>query len=209
MPAASSDDAKAKTAKKLRHLEWAISSRAANQQSCLTLLKLFDDYPEQWSSIGMSVAAQNLVSVGFSLWRAAFLADKTGRRTEVFSHGRDFLEKMIEDNAIAYVQDKKSQEWTFNYYTRNARFALERLAHKWPKRVPMYKAKTRTATERWDYCHELFVAALAGVSTLLSEKAAAPKPARKTKASAKGEGAGGGRPVSATSAKRSKGRNSS
>jgi hypothetical protein len=47
------------------------------------------------------------------LWRAAFLADKTGKRAVVFNHGRIFFEKIIKDNAISYPQDKTSREWTF------------------------------------------------------------------------------------------------
>lgn len=84
------------------------------------------------------------------------MADKTAKRVAVFSHGTEFLEKMIEDNAITYVQDRKSNEWTFNYYTRNARSSLETLHEHWPEQVPPYVGKKRTPVERWDYCqHQL------------------------------------------------------
>ena len=62
---------------KLEHLEWAIKSRAQNQRSCLTLLTLFENYSEFWKERKTARAAQDLVSVAFSLWRAAFLAEKT------------------------------------------------------------------------------------------------------------------------------------
>ena len=164
---------------KLQHLEWAIRSRAANQTTCLALLSLFEKYPDLWKTKVRSSAAQDLISVGFSLWRAAFLADKTGLRTEVFSHGQKFLERMIEDNAIAYGQDKSSREWTFNYYTRNARGSLQRLAIKWPETAVAYINKARTPTQRWDYCQELFDHAVIGFGSLLDQRAAAIQTAKK------------------------------
>ena len=143
----------AKTAT-VEHLEWAINSRAKNQRACLRLLKLFEAYEDFWKSKDASKAAQDLVAVAFSLWRAAFLAEKSGKRSEVFAHGREFLRKIIEDNAIGYGQDKASLEWTFNYYTKNARSSLTLLSSHWPE-VPKYKGATRPARDRWDYCQEL------------------------------------------------------
>jgi hypothetical protein len=72
-----------------------------------------------------------LLSSCFSLWRAAFLADKSGTREAVFEHSRSFLERMLADNAITYVQDRNSREWTFNYYASNALEALLRLGERW------------------------------------------------------------------------------
>src|SRR4051812_43100849 len=90
----------------VEHLEWAIESRAKNQRACLRLLNLFEAHEDFWKSKEASRAAQDLVAVAFSLWRAAFLAEKSGKRSEVFAHGREFLRRIIEDNAISYVQDK-------------------------------------------------------------------------------------------------------
>jgi hypothetical protein len=121
----------------------------------LKLLRLFDEDPAFWKTKKASRAAQELLAVAFSLWRAAFLADKTGRREQVFTHGRNFLARVIEDNAIAYTQDKNAREWTFNYYTRNARYSLEFPASFWGNGFPVYKGATRNAAERWDYCQGL------------------------------------------------------
>jgi hypothetical protein len=140
---------------KLRHLEWAVESRARNQRCAVGLLRLFTEYEDQWKTQKWSRAAQDLLSVSFSLWRAAFLADKSGQRRAVFSDAMEFLEKIIEDNAISYAQDRKCKEWTFNYYTRNARASLEMLVKYWPEQVSAYAGRKRTSTERWDYCQEL------------------------------------------------------
>lgn len=56
----------------VEHLEWAISSRARNQKACLSLLKLFELYEDFWKSKDAAKAAQDLLAVAFSLWRAAF-----------------------------------------------------------------------------------------------------------------------------------------
>jgi hypothetical protein len=141
---------------KLQHLKWAIDSRARNQKCCFRLLGLFETYSDKWQARRYSQEAQDLLAVAFSLWRAAFLADKTGKRSEVFADAREFLEKIIEDNAISYPQDRKSKEWTFNYYTRNARYALQHLHGLRSEIVPEYKVLAkRSSTERWDYCQGL------------------------------------------------------
>jgi hypothetical protein len=162
----------AESKSKLEHLEWAIQSRASNQASALRLLKLFHEHEDFWKTKKPSRAAQDLTAVSFSLWRAAFLAEKSGRRVAVFAQGRTFLEKLIEDNAISYVQDKNSKEWTFNYYTRNARYFLQTLAEYWPNAASPYIGKKRNATERWEYCQSLLDEAVAGFEKLLVERKA-------------------------------------
>jgi len=140
---------------KLAHYEWAVERRYWNQKCSVRLLRLFDKYEKYWITQKLSRAAQDLLSVAFSLWRAAFLAEKESARAKVFAAGKQFLEAIVRNNAIGYVQDYNAREWTFNYYTRNARYALENLHKYWPALAEQYEGKKRTATERWDYCHEL------------------------------------------------------
>src|SRR5271168_3806411 len=49
------------------------------QQRGSNLFELYDDF---WKGKEAAKAAQDLVAVAFSLWRAAFLAEKSGKRTE-------------------------------------------------------------------------------------------------------------------------------
>jgi hypothetical protein len=171
----------------LEHLEWAIQSRAKNQKSCLKLLVLLENHADFWNAKKASKAAQDLIAVAFSLWRAAFLAEKSGKRSEVFAHGRDLLEKVIEDNAISYLQDKNSREWTFNYYTKNARSSLTLLSKYWEE-VPSYKGMARSPKERWDYCQELLDTSISNFEDKLKSRAAAKERrenARKTREGAK------------------------
>ncbi|MGH8506919.1 MAG: hypothetical protein ACRETM_13325 [Stenotrophobium sp.] len=149
-------------AEKIAHLKWSIEKRFDNQKSAIKLLELLVLYEKRWKSKKYSVAAQNLLGVSFSLWRAAFLANKSGKRTEVYKHGLSFLEKVIEDNAISYPTDKGSNEWTFNFYTLAAKHSLQALNRKWPKIVPEYVGKTRAPMERWQYCQESLDVAIDG-----------------------------------------------
>ncbi|MGC3980770.1 MAG: hypothetical protein QM808_05870 [Steroidobacteraceae bacterium] len=164
----------------LSHLEWAVESRARNQRSAVRLLRLFTEHEALWKTQRWSRAAQDLLSVSFSLWRAAFLADKSGQRKAVFADGRDFLEKIIEDNAISYPQDRKCREWTFNYYTRNARAALQVLAEYWPEQVPEYLGMKLSATKRWEYCQNLLDKAIAGFEVATRNQKAREEKSKKT-----------------------------
>lgn len=152
------------------HLEWAIRSRSRNQECCLRLLRLFDEDPTFWKTKRASRAAQELAAIAFSLWRAAFLAEKTGKREQVFAHCREFLARLIEDNAIAYPQDKSAREWTFNYYTRNASYSLEFLHQYWRDDFPSYVRATRSAVERWDYCQGLLDQAVSHFDSLIMSR---------------------------------------
>lgn len=156
----------------LEHLKWAIQARGKNQGSCLRLLTLFENHAAFWKAKKTSRAAQDLVAVAFSLWRAAFLAEKTGNRAQVFAHGRDFLIRIIEDNAISYVQDKNSREWTFNYYTKSARSSLTLMSNYWSE-VPKYDGKKRSPRERWDYCQELLDVAITNFEGRIAEAVSA------------------------------------
>src|SRR5689334_2535774 len=88
------------------HFQWLVDSRNRNQTCSLRLRLLLKDHEKRWKTKQLSMGAQELISVCFSLWRAVFLSEKTGKRSAVFDDGLKFLERIIEDNAIAYAQDK-------------------------------------------------------------------------------------------------------
>ena len=148
------------------HLEWLIQSRMRNQNSCLRLFNIFEKYPVQAKGKEYRAHSQTLVGVGFSLWRAAFLADKTGQREEVFADARAFLAQLLTNNAINYPQDRASREWTFNYYMTVANDALLKLSHKWgdvDSVLSKYEKVTKGTTNsrrRWNRHQSAFEAAL-------------------------------------------------
>jgi len=68
--------------------------------------------PKCWKNAKLGYEAKTLVSIGFSLWRAAFLADKSGDLKETNEHATYFLGEMLETNAIAFTQDRKARGFT-------------------------------------------------------------------------------------------------
>ena len=145
------------------HLEWVIDSRARNNRAALSLLLTFEAYPDQISEAPYDGYAQQLVAIAFSLWRAAFLADRSPLREDRIDAAEQFLRRMLADNAIGYSQDVEWRDWTFNYYTQDAKLRLEKLEEDWDELVlgDLYPPKgKRTSRNRWDLLHTAFDQAL-------------------------------------------------
>jgi len=170
------------------HLGWLVSSRTANQQAALKLFTLFEKYPKQMKSAQFSSKAELMVAACFSLWRAAFLADKTGARHAVINDAKTFLGKMLTDNAITYPQDRSAREWTFNYYMNNAMNCLVHLGQEWGEVEAVLSAEqkvtkgTTKPSRRWDRHQEAFNIALGCLEDALKKTqgiASTPKASRK------------------------------
>ncbi|HWU54093.1 MAG TPA: hypothetical protein VN175_01245 [Rhizomicrobium sp.] len=147
-----------------KHLKWLIEARAENQRSALELLelcrthekklkdhKLFPDYDA-------SVVAQVLISIAFSLWRAAFLADID--RSKGVDHAISFLDKLLVDNAINYTQDRGARAWTWAYYMTNAAAHLFDLKDTWPD-FDVRDDASLDPCARWDLHQKQFSLAVA------------------------------------------------
>jgi hypothetical protein len=171
------------------HLEWLIQSRMRNQNTCLRLFNIFEKYPTQAKGKEFRVHSQTLVGVGFSLWRAAFLADKTGQREEVFADARAFLSQLLTNNAINYPQDRASREWTFNYYMTAAKDGLLRLSEKWDEvdsilsKYEKVENGTTNSRRRWNRHQNAFEAALNLYESDLDAASKSPPPMSKRKSS--------------------------
>jgi hypothetical protein len=137
----------------LEHMQWQVTWRSKNQECCLSLFKLLRAHEDIWLEGDYFFAAQDMISAAFSLWRAVFLSDKEAKRSLVFKHSKDFLESVILDNAISYMQDKKNNEWTFNYYVTNARYRLVDMHERHSTIVPEWIYKNRKPKPRWVYAH--------------------------------------------------------
>ena len=158
------------------HLKWLVESRTANQNAALKLFTLFEMYPERINGRTFSTKAQIMVAACFSLWRAAFLADKTGKRQAVIGDAKAFLGKMLTDNAITYAQDRNAREWTFNYYMNNAKAYLLRLPSEWnleriilPRNLKRLKGETFSMS-RWNRHQKAFEVALHRLSDDLEQQ---------------------------------------
>lgn len=164
------------------HLKWVVDSRYANQRAAVRLFNLFETHLTKVRSKRFSTISQRMVSVCFSLWRAAFLSDKTGKRSAVVDDAKAFLGKMLTDNAITYPQDRSTREWTFNYYIANAESVLLKLSANWKEiqdkiSEPRKRSKTKTVSmTRWNRYHDAFIIAMDRFEQALGE---APEPSAK------------------------------
>lgn len=137
-------------------LDWSIAGRMGIQKTMLRLYKLFVDHEDKLETRKtLGAEGRDLISIAFSLWRAVFLSD---RFVELRNYdARDFLEKVLTDNAIGFPQDRSMRSWTFYYYRDNAYLRL--LAHTDDKELlngaPIFPPKGKATTQRqWEVLHE-------------------------------------------------------
>jgi hypothetical protein len=87
-----------------------------------------------------------LLGTAFSLWRAAFLSHGAVTWPENLKQASEFLDSLIGDNAIAYVQDRQTGRWTSGYYLNNARYRLKEAY----ARVPVSQTAPQQAFRKLD-----------------------------------------------------------
>lgn len=139
------------------HLAWVIDGRAKNQRPALDLYEMIANDKQQITKRRLATDAQDLAAVAFSLWRAVFLADRSGAMEAKMKDVEYFLGKMLTDNSIAFSQDRTAREWSFNYYLDNAKYRLISLGQN-KLRPPKGK---RSPRKRWDYLQAAFEKAVA------------------------------------------------
>lgn len=112
------------------HLSWIVAGRSANQETTMKLYNLIYNNDETLSKFNpeLHAAAQELVGIAFSLWRAVFLSDTTAEFNDQRADMSKFLISLISDNAVMYATDKNSRNWSFRYYLDNALSRLEKLS---------------------------------------------------------------------------------
>ena len=150
------------------HIRWLIQRRNRTQATSLKLLKLISNRDLALDDVQYS-AVQELVAVGFSLWRSVFLADKSIEEGSSIKAARKFLATMLADNAINYTQDRATKEWTFSYYTTNAWLHLGLLK----KRIAFdfdEKFLPAVPRERWEYLQKNFEVALSVLTKAINNK---------------------------------------
>lgn len=98
---------------------WLVPIRSEIQQAILQLLITIRTHEKKIKESKYSqIIASLLAGVGFSLWRAVFLAEFDDK-SALFESIETFLKTVVRDNAIAYRDDKNV--WSFGYYAENAR----------------------------------------------------------------------------------------
>jgi hypothetical protein len=161
------------------NLRWLVDNRCAIQNTALELHRLLDK-SERFKDTQSSLTKQDLVGVLFCLWRGVFLAHgKTSKFQAAPNAAREFLTKVIEDNSIAFGDDKHWKEWTANFYVdcaghllagftptpqSNATRRLEALAPVWNLRD--YPSGIK---ERWEYNHDFLKAKMRSFEVILND----------------------------------------
>lgn len=107
------------------NFNWLVQARASNQEALLRLYRLAKGNSEklQCDEMGRSLFTL-LVGAGFSLWRAAFLSDAHREWARIIGDATQLLERLVRDNAVAYIQDRETREWMAGYYLNNAQWRL-------------------------------------------------------------------------------------
>jgi hypothetical protein len=139
-----------------KHLDWLVEHHAKNQRTSATLHRLLREHPKQVKRRPLAPQARLLIGVSFSLWRAAFLSDKTSLLSDGDKDAEWFLGELIVPNAIAFVEGKKAKEWTFNYYAENARFRLEMYAQNYLDDVILGPLLAMNPKDEWERLHDAF-----------------------------------------------------
>jgi hypothetical protein len=81
--------------------------------------------PSLQTSVPTCHALLLLVGASFSLWRAAFLADKEPRSLNAqVKDAVGFLETIFSSNIINFADDKRFIDWTGGFYINNAGMRL-------------------------------------------------------------------------------------
>jgi hypothetical protein len=140
---------KAKPRPEPEHLDWLVANRAANQRASAKLYRLLRECSTEARNKSFGGEAQMLISISFSLWRSAFLSDKTGKFKDTHQGAELFLEEMLMNNAIAYSQDRGSKDWTFNYYASNASYRIHDYCKKY-RRIKIGPLRSSIPKQRWE-----------------------------------------------------------
>jgi hypothetical protein len=158
----------------LDHLEWLIERRSDVQHTLLALYKFVSSGNDD-----VFDHVDDLIASAFSLWRAVFLAEIDRDWNLINKHQRDFLAKVIADNAISYADDKSTRAWSVAYYLDNAKFRLDGPSQDLFGESPGLtfrhtKHGDAAATrEEWDKIHDylrMLMNKICGTSFLLREK---------------------------------------
>jgi hypothetical protein len=114
--------------RKIEQFSWAIPRRAKSQELLLALYRYLDRNRDLDQNPEVRAVFGLLVGAGFSLWRAVFLAQPVrdwGGSPSILEGAAELLEKLLENNAIAYGDEKRIEEWSVGYYLNNAYFRIE------------------------------------------------------------------------------------
>jgi hypothetical protein len=107
-------------------IEKMINGRSDIQLLLFALYKFIRSKPAILNDTQYQRAFQLLVGSAFSLWRAIFLIETDRTWLELSESMEKFLYRVVTDNTITYLDDKKSNAWTVGYYIGSAQMRNQR-----------------------------------------------------------------------------------
>jgi hypothetical protein len=109
--------------KQIEHFKQMVQARSRIQPELIELLEFVREYRAHLEPSVFLRVSGLLASAGFSLWRAAFLFDQEdGKHQEYLNNVDAFISKIISDNTIGFLDDKKT--WSLWHYIGVARSSL-------------------------------------------------------------------------------------
>jgi hypothetical protein len=131
-------------------LEWPVGARLRISPFLLRLYRLIHARENQ-TTRALDTLVMLLAGAGFSLWRAAFLAQADRLPESMVSEAIRFFGVLIRDNAIAFQQDRDNSAWTAGYYLNNAYFRLAFLKDRFHTDFPdpNVEAAIESVCSRW------------------------------------------------------------
>lgn len=108
--------------------EWVIPRRHKSQELLLAVYKYLQDNPGLKDQPWRRDIFGLIVGASFSLWRAVFLA-MPRRAWEgpkgILAGAKELLDKLLDNNALLYSDEKRIEGWSVGYYLNNAYYRIE------------------------------------------------------------------------------------
>jgi hypothetical protein len=61
-----------------------------------------------------------LIGAGYGLWRSAYLLSDSADRPKLYVNSIDFMDYLLRNNSIGFMQDMNLQDWVGGHYLTNA-----------------------------------------------------------------------------------------
>jgi hypothetical protein len=103
-------------------LAWLVKSRHQIQKILLKLIETGGRHEERLTNrdnaeeLGTFAA---LVGASFGLWRSAFLLTDSAEKPHLLTDSLKFVEYLLRNNAVGYMQDVSTLDWSAVYYLNN------------------------------------------------------------------------------------------
>ena len=121
-------------------LDGSIERRHKSQLLLLRVYRFLDRTPTFTKDESVP---HDMVGVGFSLWRAAFLVHAERADNNIRSSAKETLRKLLEQNSFSFGDELQNCHWMVGYYLNDAQWRVTRILDKLSKAGVELKDKQR------------------------------------------------------------------